>query len=262
MFPRSAPRAVVAGAPADLTFARARPASTSRPVAFVTAAAFGLTALATPLREARADEVSPHGKGIAGGALLGAEVVTMVEGIAGVRSGWAYVIGGVLGAGAGGAGGYAVEHSSTDGKVPTYMLAGGLALIIPAIVLTLNATRYMPEEGATEDRAPIGPAAEPGVPGGGIGTPGAAPAPSNAATPGGAAAPAGPAPAPAPAPSGGGAAPTPPPPPQSLLDLHRGTFRLGVPLPNVVPVFTVAELRQYGMKNDTELRMPVLHVTF
>jgi hypothetical protein len=33
-------------------------------------------------------------------------------------------------------------------------------------------------------------------------------------------------------------------------------------VPDVVPVFTVAEQRQYGMKNDTELRMRVLHVTF
>ena len=249
---RCAHTAVVAAAPADagLTSAASK-RGPSRAIAFATATAFGLTVLAAPLREARADEVSPDGKGIAGGALLGAEVVMITESLFGARSGWAYVIGGVLGAGAGGAGGYAVEHSSTDGKAPTYMLAGGLALIIPAIVLTLNATRYMPEEGATEDKAPVGPAAEPGVPGGSVGAPGAAPANPAPTTP--------PAPAPAAPPAGGA---TPPPPPQSLLDLHQGTFRLGVPFPNVVPVFTVAELRQYGMKNDTELRMPVLHVTF
>jgi hypothetical protein len=210
----------------------------------VTAVAFGATVLAAPLREARADNVSPNGKGIVGGGLLGAEVVTMVEAIVGVRSGWAYAIGAIVGAGGGAAGGYAVERSSTDGKVPTYMLAGGLALVIPALVLTLNATRYMPEEGAVEDRAPVGPAAEPGTPGGSItGAPAGAP-PSSAPTP-----------------STPPSAP-PPPPPQSLLDLHRGSFRLGLPIPDVVPVFTVAEQRQYGMKNDTELRMPVLHVTF
>jgi hypothetical protein len=39
-------------------------------------------------------------------------------------------------------------------------------------------------------------------------------------------------------------------------------LRLGLPVPSVVPLFTVAEQRQYGMKNDTELRMPVLHVVF
>src|SRR5207249_3746279 len=63
---------------------------------------------------------------------------------------------------------YFVEKGSTDGKAPTYMLAGGLALIIPALVLMLNATRYMPAEGAVEDNAPTAPAAEPGVPGGSV----------------------------------------------------------------------------------------------
>ncbi len=232
---------------------------TLRPAAAITAAAFGMAVFASPLNEARADNVSPNGKGIAGGGLMGAEVVTMVEALFGVRAGWAYVLGGLVGAGGGAAGGYAIERSSTDGKVPTYMLAGGLALVIPAIVLTLNATRYLPEEGATEDRAPTGPAAEPGVvvgtpPGGGAaGTPG---------TPvqGGAA----PSPAPTPPQPPQPGAPTPPP--QSLLDVTPGAqgsrLRIGVPVPNIVPVFTVGELRQYGMKNDTELRMPVLHVTF
>jgi hypothetical protein len=44
--------------------------------------------------------------------------------------------------------------------------------------------------------------------------------------------------------------------------VHEGSFRLGVPVPDVLPVFSLAEQRQYGMKQATELRMPVLHVTF
>ena len=53
----------------------------------VTATAFAFASLTTP--SARADEnaISPNGKGITGGALLGAEVVSMVESIAGVHSG-------------------------------------------------------------------------------------------------------------------------------------------------------------------------------
>jgi hypothetical protein len=113
------------------------------------------------------------------------------------------------------------------------------------LVLTLNATRYMPEEGATEDHVPTGPAAEPGVPGGSVvGAPppsgGAAPTPPPAATP----------------------PPASPPPPQSLLDVVPGGVRLGVPLPDVRPVFTIAQQRQFGMRSETEVRMPVLHVTF
>jgi hypothetical protein len=216
-----------------------------RPAAFAMAAILGATMVAAPLRDARADDVSPTGKGIAGGALLGAEVPVIVEGIAGVHSGWVYFISAIVGAGGGGFGGYEVEKGSTDGKAPMYMLAGGLALVIPAIVLTLNGTRYQPEEGATEDRTP-GPAAEPGNPGGSsiTSTPGAAP-------------PAPPAP-PAPAPP-----PPAAPPPQSLLDVHHGAFRLGVPVLDVKTSFTPTEAKAYGMVgNPAELRLHVLHVAF
>lgn len=217
---------------------------TNRPALIATAALFGAVALAAPVRQARADDVSPTGKGIAGGALLGAEVITIGESIIGVKSGWAYVIGAVVGAGGGAAAGYFVEQGSSDGSVPMYMLAGGLALVIPAVVLTLDATRYRPEEGVTEDKTPQGPAAEPGVPGGSVGptAPSTAPAAPAAAPP---------------------AAAAPAPAPQSLFDVHQGTFRLGVPLPSVVPMFSAAESKQYGLsKNDAEVKMPVLHVSF
>ena len=58
-----------------------------RPAALAMAAVLGATVMAAPLREARADDVSPTGKGIVGGALLGAEVPVIIEGIAGVHSG-------------------------------------------------------------------------------------------------------------------------------------------------------------------------------
>jgi hypothetical protein len=210
------------------------------PAVFATAAIAASAAFFGPTRDARADDVSPTGKGIVGGGLLGAEVVTMVEAIAGARPGWAYAVGAIVGAGGGAVGGYFVEQGSSDGKAPMYMLAGGLALIIPAVVLTLNATRYMPEEGATEDAVPTGPAAEPGVPGGSVGG----------------SAPAGAAPPPA-------AAPAPPPAaPQSMLDFSPKAVRIGVPAPEVRPVFSLAEQRQYGMQSATEVRLPVVHVQF
>jgi hypothetical protein len=192
--------------------------------------------------DARADNVASTPKGTVGGALLGAEVVTITESLFGARPGWAYAVGAIVGAGGGGAAGYVVDQGSTDGKVPMYLLAGGLALIIPAIVLTLNATRYMPEEGATEDSVPTGPAAEPGVPGGSLGGTGPTSPPSAAPPP--------PVTSPAPA------------PPQSLLDVGGGTVRLGVPVPDVRPVFSMTEQRQYGLRAETELRMPVLHLVF
>lgn len=220
-----------------------------RPAALALAAVLGATLTLAPFKDARADNVSSSGKGIVGGGLLGAEVPVIIEGIAGVRSGWVYLVSAVAGAGGGAVGGYFIEKGSSDGLGPMYMLAGGLALVIPAVVLTLNGTRYQPEEGATEDRAPIGPAAEPGAPGGSSIAPGVAPAP----TP--------PPPPPAPPPPPPAAAPTPPP--QSLLDVHQGTFRMGVPVPDVRPVFSVSEMRSFGMKdNPASFHMPVLRVVF
>lgn len=228
-----------------------------RATSFAVAALLATTAM-QPL--ARADEVSPTGKGIAGGALLGGEAVMIVESLADVRAGWAYAVGGLVGAGAGGVGGYFVEQGSSDGRAPVYLLAGGLALVIPAIVLTLNATRYRPDEGVTDDRAPTGPAAEPGVPGAGVVAPSVSPSPPPAAAP---APPADATPPSAPpAPTTPGAPPPIAPPPQSLLDMRPGLVRMGVPVPDVRPVFSMSQQRQYGMRAETELRVPVLHVTF
>jgi hypothetical protein len=48
-----------------------------------------------------------------------------------------------------------------------------------------------------------------------------------------------------------------------LLDVHGGALRVGVPVPDVRPVYSVAEQREYGIRSaQTELRMPVLHVAF
>jgi hypothetical protein len=209
-----------------------------RPALAVAAGALVATMIAAPARDARADEVSPTGKGITGGALMGAESVTIVASIAGLRTGWVYGVAAALGAAGGGIGGYFVEQGSTDGVAPTAMLAGGLALIIPAVVLYLNGTRYQPEEGAAEDHTPAGPPAEPGVPGAGVTT--APPSP---------------------------AAPPPPPPPtsavpQSILDFRAGAPQFGVPVPELRRTLTVAEERLYGTRSSGELRVPVLHVVF
>ena len=88
-----------------------------------------LAASACFASNAQAEEISPTGKGITGGALLGAELVMALEAAFGVQDTWAYVGGGVAGAAAGGVGGYFIEQGS-DAKPSYYMLAGGMALII------------------------------------------------------------------------------------------------------------------------------------
>ena len=247
---------------------------------------FGALALATIAagsvlvgspRIAKAEEVSPDGKGIAGGALLGGELVVFIEALAGVRSGTAYLLGGLGGAVAGGVGGYAIEANVDSGRAPVYMLAGGLALVIPAIVVSLDATRYMPNEGAREDK-PVQtlPPSDPGKPGGSsvVGaeaagaastpatpTPGATPN-AGGTTPTPAPAPSTPAPAPAPSGGGGGGGGTKAPA-MSLINLHEGAFRVGVPVPEVRQSLTAQERKQLGVQNaGSEVRFPVVRVTF
>lgn len=228
--------------------------------------AVSLATAALP-RDARADEVPPTAKGIVGGALLGAEVVTITEGLIGVKPAWAYLVGGGLGAAAGGVGGYFVEQSVSDGVVPVAMLAGGLALVVPAIVISLNGMRYELDDNVRDKPVPVTPAADPGktggsavegVPTGGSPT-GTPPVPAPATDP--AAPPATTPPAPAPAP--GGAAPTPTQAPTSLFDVRSSGFRLGVPVPEVRPVLSLAEQKRLGVvSNTSEVRLPVLHVSF
>jgi hypothetical protein len=244
---------------------RTRPLSNRSSIgAALTAAAFAFaTVTAHPtIAAAQETEVSPHGKGIVGGALLGAEAVTIVESIAGVHSGVAYGVGALLGAAGGGVGGYFVEQNSSDGRAPVYMLAVGMGLVIPAIVLSLNGMRYQPNPAASEDRAPKNsPPADPGTAGGATvaAPPAAAPMMAPVAAPPPAAAPATPAAAPpAAAPAGGGGKP----PALSLFDMNGGSMRLGVPVPEVRQLYSLSELRQYGMAQQTEVRMPLVKIAF
>jgi len=130
---------------------RMRPSrSTSRPVVGrwlvgAVAGAVACGALALSPREAAAQDAEPNAvsgtaKGIVGGGLLGAEVVMIPMGAAGLKPWWPYVVFGAVGAAGGAVGGWAVEQANPPAEAPLYMLAGGLALIIPTLVLTLNAT--------------------------------------------------------------------------------------------------------------------------
>jgi hypothetical protein len=230
----------------------------TRRIVLATLAA-GTILLGAP-RVAQAEEVSPTGKGVAGTALLGAEIAVFAEAIVGVRSGAAYILGAGGGAVAGGIGGYFIEQAVSDGRVPAYLLAGGLALVIPALVIALDQTRYLPTEGAREDKPVTNlPPSDPGKPGGSA-VIGAEPAPSTppATTPA-------PAPSPAPTPPAGGSGGTPAPVrgPQSLINFQGRGLRVGVPVPEVRPVFTANQKKALGVESTAnEVRFPVVHVTF
>lgn len=223
---------------------------------------------------AHAEPVTPTAKGIVGGAFLGGELVVFGEAIFGVRSTVAYLVGAGVGAAGGGVGGYFIEQAVDDGRIPAYMLAGGLALLIPAIVVTLDATRYMPTEGAREDK-PVtnAPPSDPGKPGGSsvVGAEPGAVTPSPAPSGGGTTPAPSPAPTPAPTPApngGGGGGGTQAPhvsqaPAGSLFMVNEGAFRVGVPVPEVRPVLGTVERSRMGVENKgSELRFPVVRVTF
>ncbi len=219
----------------------------------VTAAAFGTVAMTAHMPQAHADEIQGTPKATIGGAFLGAEVVAIPMGIAGVKAGWAYAVFPPLGAVGGAIGGFFMDKAYDDAKTAAYgsafMLAGGMALIIPTIVLMLNATRYHPSADATEDRAPknVGPEANPGGTGGGAVVP----------TSGGSSAP----PPPAAGTSGGGGN-QPPYVPLSLVDMHQGTLRMGIPVPEVHNAYSMQQLKELGVRQATELRVPVFKLAF
>ncbi len=219
-------------------------------------------AILTPLaaQAAGVAEASPSGKGIAGGALLGAELVLATEAALDVQPTWAYIVGGVAGGAAGGVGGYFVETSG-DARIPMLMLAGGLAFAIPTVVAVLSATAYEPPTDYLQDTAPADePVAEPPRPSGADGTPTPEAAP----------------PAAEPAPE----APAPatrrqlrpqrrlalklPPPALVGLGLDRDDTRLALGIPNVElrHTYTRTEQVMFNAPDTTEVRVPLLSVAF
>lgn len=85
----------------------------------------------------------PRGRGVVGGALVGAELTLIGEAIAGVQSPWAYFVGGVAGGAAGAAAGSVVERQANE-DVSLVLLAAGVGLVIPTIVWVGNATQPEP----------------------------------------------------------------------------------------------------------------------
>lgn len=109
---------------------------------FVTALYAGVMsiAIASP---ARAEPVAADGKGIAGGALLGAEIVVMGEAALGIDAPWLYLVGVGVGGGGGALGGYYVERNANP-SLCLAMLVAGTALVIPTALVYASAVAYEP----------------------------------------------------------------------------------------------------------------------
>lgn len=87
---------------------------------------------------ASAEEPVPTGQGIAGGALVAAEVTVLTQALVGVEPTWAYLLGGTLSAAAGGYAGHVIERDA-DPDVSAWLLGGGLAFLIPTVIWVGNA---------------------------------------------------------------------------------------------------------------------------
>ncbi|HUT76742.1 MAG TPA: hypothetical protein VM285_03595 [Polyangia bacterium] len=110
----------------------------------------------TPQGPLAPDEpVEATGVGIAGGVLLGAELILAVEAIIDVEPVWPWIVFPIVGAAGGGVGGYFVEQASPEGAIA--MLVVGLVAIIPTAVAISVSRAYDPEsEGAVEEASDRG----------------------------------------------------------------------------------------------------------
>jgi hypothetical protein len=248
-------------------------------VAVITLAGIAGTITLTHTTKAAAQNVTtvtPTAKGIIGCALLGAETVALIQAAAGARPRWAYIVFPLVGAAAGGVGGYFLESaasSSTDTTltaVSVGTLVLGLGLVVPSVIAYVNATSYRPEsDQPSEDNAPSNAPIDEST--------GSPPAEGGAATPasGGSTAPA----ATPPAGTGSGAAPAPSASvhprrigarmtatpllrPTGLVDFARGSMSLSVPAISVENSVSLHDMRQYGLGAQSEVRVPVLSGSF
>lgn len=214
--------------------------------ALAAACCFGAALFATS--EARAQDtgsevnaVTGTGKGIVGGALLGGEIVMIPMGAAGLKPWWPYLVFGGLGSVGGAVGGWAVEQAAPPAEAPLYMLAGGLALIIPTVVLSASAITREEYEDLSDPSVP--PPDQPG------GVPGAPPEGSSVTV----------------TTSDarkvrrrrGRPAPT-----VGLLDVSSGAVRMGVPAVMVKNVYTPEQIVTFGVEQKTQVDIPVVSATF
>ncbi len=119
-----------------------------RPAAALAASAIGVASLARP-STCRADTATTI-KMTTGAAMLGAELTVIGESAFGVPQGWPYLVGSVLGAGAGGAAGYFLG-GNIDNRPASFVLAGGVAMVIPSLVALAAASYYVPPEQLQKD---------------------------------------------------------------------------------------------------------------
>lgn len=91
-------------------------------------------------------DVPPDVKGTLGLGLIGAELGMVIPAVAGVDATWAFIVFPIIGAAGGAAAGYFVLEKGDHTELSVASLTAGMALLIPALVITVSETKYDPEE--------------------------------------------------------------------------------------------------------------------
>jgi hypothetical protein len=111
----------------------------------------GLAALPAASRaHAQGKPVAADFKGAVGLGLVGAELGAVVPALAGADAAWAYVVFPIVGAAGGAVAGYFAIDRPGHVELSVAALTVGMALVIPALVITLWATAYDPDSDAVD----------------------------------------------------------------------------------------------------------------
>jgi hypothetical protein len=196
----------------------------------------GALALAAPAAHA-SKQVGSMGKGLVGLGLLSGEVVLSVEAAAGVRNPWALSIPTIVAAGGGAVGGYFIDKLHKP-DVSVALLACGMALFIPSIIITVARTKYVSEKDLAEDVS----VSVTGKEEEGEGTEGEEEA--------------------EPEPPAEPEASAPAPVMHAMVDVDRTGLRLGVPPLGVYELYSEEELRSLASSQGVEYRLSILNVAF
>lgn len=177
------------------------------------------------------------GKAIAGTALLGGEATAIGMAAFGVQKGWAYLVFPPLVAVGGGIGGYFIEAAAPPAEVPLFLLAGGMALVIPAVIVSLNATVYRAPEGYVDEPVTNKPTD-------------IAPLPTTSSA--------------RRVRTAQAARPLSIAPrvPISLVDVYDGKLAFGFPAIEMRQVYTQEEMAKFGVAQAREFRVPVFRAVF
>jgi hypothetical protein len=113
----------------------------------------GLVCSSVQAQEAYRQPVPADFKGAVGLGLVGAELGAVIPALAGLDATWAYIVFPVVGAAGGAVAGYFAIDNTGHAQLSVAALTLGMALVIPALVITLSLTAYDPQGDTDEGEA-------------------------------------------------------------------------------------------------------------